>query len=183
MTEQQAIQFLSEVRRPLLTLHKAILDHERAAYEKEFGPVTPAAFLQVLINGSGFRWITPLSTVIANVDALVDDGRLRELDPATLPHDARRHHERCDRHRSLELDGQPRHHHRRWGRQLVEDPREQGRDRAAMQRLGVPRAAAELAREVAGRRSAGPFEGQWRIEEREERRHRHANDPPRGLPA
>jgi hypothetical protein len=47
MTEQQAIQFLSEVRRPLLALHKAILDHERASYEKEFGPATPAAFLQV----------------------------------------------------------------------------------------------------------------------------------------
>src|ERR1700722_5794670 len=73
MTEQQAIQFLSEVRKPLLTLHKAILDHERAAYEKEFGPVTPAAFLQVLINGSGFRWIAPLSTVIANVDETRDD--------------------------------------------------------------------------------------------------------------
>lgn len=78
MTEQQAIQFLSEVRRPLLTLHKAILDHERAAYEKEFGPVTPAAFLQVLINGSGFRWITPLSTVIANVDETLDDKKATE---------------------------------------------------------------------------------------------------------
>ncbi|MGF6535449.1 hypothetical protein P3T20_006267 [Paraburkholderia sp. GAS206C] len=73
MTEQQAIQFLSDVRRPLLSLHKAILDHERAAYEKEFGPVTPAAFLQVLINGSGFRWLSPLSTVIANVDETLDD--------------------------------------------------------------------------------------------------------------
>jgi hypothetical protein len=73
MTDQQATQFLTEVRKPLLTLHKTILDHERAAYEKEFGPVTPAAFLQVLINGSGFRWITPLSTVIANVDETLDD--------------------------------------------------------------------------------------------------------------
>lgn len=73
MTEQQAIQFLSDIRRPLLALHKAILDHERADYEKEFGPTTPAAFLQVLINGSGFRWLTPLSTVIANVDETLDD--------------------------------------------------------------------------------------------------------------
>jgi len=72
MNEQRAIQFLNDVRRPLLTLHKAILDHERAAYEREFGPVTPAAFLQVLINGSGFRWITPLSTVITNIDESLD---------------------------------------------------------------------------------------------------------------
>jgi hypothetical protein len=80
MNEKQAIQFLSEVRRPLLALHKAILDHERAAYEKEFGPVTPAAFLQVLINGSGFRWLAPLSTVIANVDETLDDKKATEAD-------------------------------------------------------------------------------------------------------
>ena len=79
MTEQQAIQFLSEVRRPLLALHKAILDHERASYEKEFGPATPAAFLQVLINGSGFRWLSPLSTVIADVDETLDDKKATEL--------------------------------------------------------------------------------------------------------
>ena len=80
MTDQQAIQFLSEVRRPLLALHKSILDHERVLYEKEFGPVTPAAFLQVLINGSGFRWITPLSTVIAHVDETLDDKKATDVD-------------------------------------------------------------------------------------------------------
>ncbi len=79
MNDPQCTQFLSDIRKPLLTLHKAILDHERAAYEKEFGPVTPAAFLQVLINGSGFRWLTPLSTVIANVDEILDD---KEADAA-----------------------------------------------------------------------------------------------------
>ncbi|MEX3931891.1 hypothetical protein AB4Y32_08765 [Paraburkholderia phymatum] len=73
MNDQRALQFLGDIRKPLLVLHKAILDHERASYEKEFGPVTPAAFLQVLINGSGFRWLTPLSTVIANVDEILDN--------------------------------------------------------------------------------------------------------------
>ena len=72
MNDLRAKQFLNDVRRPLLTLHKAILDHERAAYEREFGPVTAAAFLQVLINGSAFRWLTPLSTVIANIDDVLD---------------------------------------------------------------------------------------------------------------
>ncbi|TAM04299.1 MAG: hypothetical protein EPN70_11790 [Paraburkholderia sp.] len=72
MNEQRAIQFLNDVRKPLLTLHKAILDHERADYQREFGPVTPAAFLQVLINGSGFRWISPLSAVITNLDESLD---------------------------------------------------------------------------------------------------------------
>lgn len=73
MNDQHAIQFLGAIRKPLLTLHKAILDHERTLYEKEFGAVSPAAFLQVLINGSGFRWLTPLSTVIANVDEILDN--------------------------------------------------------------------------------------------------------------
>jgi len=80
MNEQRAIQFLGEVRKPLLTLHKAILDHERAAYEREFGPVTPAAFLQVLINGAGYRWITPLSAVITNIDESLDAKDATEAD-------------------------------------------------------------------------------------------------------
>jgi hypothetical protein len=72
MNEQRAKAFLNDVRRPLLTLHKGILDHERAAYERESGPVTPAAFLQALINGEAFRWLSPLSTVIANLDEALD---------------------------------------------------------------------------------------------------------------
>lgn len=80
MDDQQRTQFLTEIRKPLLALHKAILDHERASYEKEFGPVTPAAFLQVLINGTGFRWLTPLSTVIANVDEILDDKEATSAD-------------------------------------------------------------------------------------------------------
>jgi hypothetical protein len=73
INDERAIRFLGDIRKPLLVLHKAILDHERALYEKEFGPVTPAAFLQVLINGTGFRWLNPLSTLIANVDEILDD--------------------------------------------------------------------------------------------------------------
>lgn len=73
--EQSAIAFLKNVRKPLLSLHKSILDHERAAFEKANGPVTPAAFLSELINGAGFRWISPLSTAIANIDELLDDDK------------------------------------------------------------------------------------------------------------
>ena len=71
--EQSAVQFLKDIRKPLLSLHKSILDHERAAYEKDFGAVTPAAFLQELIGGPRFRWLSPLSTAIANIDELLDD--------------------------------------------------------------------------------------------------------------
>lgn len=74
--EQSAIQFLNDVRKPLLSLHKSILDHERAAYEKVHGPIAPAAFLQQLIAGADFRWIAPLSTAIANIDELLDDDKV-----------------------------------------------------------------------------------------------------------
>lgn len=80
INDERAIQFLRDIRKPLLVLHKAILDHERALYEKEFGPVTPAAFLQVLINGTGFRWLNPLSTVIANTDEILDDAEASSAD-------------------------------------------------------------------------------------------------------
>jgi hypothetical protein len=78
--EQSAIQFLKDVRRPLLSLHKSILDHERAAYEKAHGSVTPAAFLQQLIGGADFRWISPLSTAIANIDELLEDDKVTPED-------------------------------------------------------------------------------------------------------
>jgi hypothetical protein len=81
--EQSAIQFLKDVRKPLLTLHKSILDHERAAYEKVNGPITPAAFLQQLIGGADFRWIAPLSTAIANIDELLDDEKVTADDRIT----------------------------------------------------------------------------------------------------
>ncbi|CAB3771963.1 hypothetical protein [Paraburkholderia solisilvae] len=72
MNDHEATQFLTGVRKPLLALHKTILEHERASYEREFGAVTPAAFLQVLINHPGLRWLSALSTVIANVDEMLD---------------------------------------------------------------------------------------------------------------
>jgi len=74
--EQSAIKFLTDVRKPLLNLHKSILDHERAVYEKTAGAVSPAAFLQQLIGGAEFRWISPLSTVIANIDDLLEDEKV-----------------------------------------------------------------------------------------------------------
>lgn len=76
MNDQQCTQLLSEIRRPLLALHKSILDHERAAYEKKAGALSPAAFLQQLIGGTEFRWISPLSTAIANIDELLEDEKV-----------------------------------------------------------------------------------------------------------
>ena len=60
---------LAEIRETLLTLHKALLDSERTAYEIVHGPIgPPAAFLQLLINNERFAWLRPITTLIVQID-------------------------------------------------------------------------------------------------------------------
>ncbi|WP_175940036.1 hypothetical protein [Caballeronia sp. BCC1704] len=73
MDDQTAVSFLRDVRHPLLALHRAVLAHLRHAHEGEFGPVSPGEFLQIVINGSAYRWLSPLSTLIAALDDVLDD--------------------------------------------------------------------------------------------------------------
>jgi hypothetical protein len=65
----RARQKLAELRRLLLTLHKALLDSERTAYEIGHGPIaSPGAFLQLLIHDPAFQWLRPITTLIVQVD-------------------------------------------------------------------------------------------------------------------
>jgi hypothetical protein len=73
MNDQSATTFLNDVRHPLLALHRSVLTELRAKHEAEFGPVSPGEFLQIVINGSAYRWLSPLSTVIAALDDVLDD--------------------------------------------------------------------------------------------------------------
>jgi hypothetical protein len=64
-----ARQHLKEVRELVLTLHKALLDSERTAYELIHGPIgSPSAFLQLLINDPWFSWLQPVTTLIVQID-------------------------------------------------------------------------------------------------------------------
>jgi hypothetical protein len=64
-----AKQRLTEIRQVLLTLHKAVLDSERTAYELVHGPIQgPAAFLQLLINDNWFAWLRPITTLVVQID-------------------------------------------------------------------------------------------------------------------
>jgi hypothetical protein len=57
------------VRELVLTLHKALLDSERTAYELIHGPVgSPSAFLQLLISDPWFSWLQPVTTLIVQID-------------------------------------------------------------------------------------------------------------------
>lgn len=73
MNDPTATAFLRDVRHPLLVLHRSVLAHLRARHEAEFGPTSPGEFLQIVINGSAYRWLTPFSTLIAAIDDVLDD--------------------------------------------------------------------------------------------------------------
>lgn len=66
----------------LLELHRAVIDFERAGYERRAGQVNAAAFLRVLIEDQAYAWLRPLSALIVGMD---DD----EADAAALAAEAR----------------------------------------------------------------------------------------------
>ena len=66
-------QRLQELRNALLVLHKALLDTERAGYEKAVGAIrSPNHFLQLLIRDPWFDWLRPLSQLIVTLDEALD---------------------------------------------------------------------------------------------------------------
>jgi hypothetical protein len=61
-------QFLIDLRKSLLNLHKTLLDWERAAYERVHGRTSPGNLLTALITDPQFAWLRPLSELIVRID-------------------------------------------------------------------------------------------------------------------
>lgn len=62
-----------ELRTALLTLHKALVDSERASFEKTMGEIqSPSHFLQLLTSDPWFAWLRPLSRLIVSMDETLD---------------------------------------------------------------------------------------------------------------
>lgn len=78
-------EHLSEVRRTLLDLHKALIERERAAYERGHGAVTPAQMLQLLIRDDNFSWLHPISELIVRVDELISNANDRRRPTPARP--------------------------------------------------------------------------------------------------
>jgi hypothetical protein len=76
---------LTQVRRTLLDLHKALIERERAAYEKGHGAVTPGQMLQLLIRDSAFSWLHPISELIVRVDELISNASDRRRPTPSRP--------------------------------------------------------------------------------------------------
>jgi len=56
----------------LMSLHAALLESERHAYEETYGPTKPAELLRLLLNDPYFAWLRPLSGIIAQIDEALD---------------------------------------------------------------------------------------------------------------
>ena len=67
---------LAKLRRPLLDLHKTLVDAEREDYERTRGRMSDGDFLKALIDDPAFAWLGALTALIV---------RLEELEAADLP--------------------------------------------------------------------------------------------------
>ena len=67
---------LAQLRRPLLDLHKTLVDAEREDYERTRGRMSDGDFLKALIDDPAFAWLGALTALIV---------RLEELEPTEVP--------------------------------------------------------------------------------------------------
>ena len=65
-------QFLFDLRKALLHLHKTLLDWERAAYERVHGRASPGELLKAIVEDPQFAWLHPISELIVHIDQTVD---------------------------------------------------------------------------------------------------------------
>lgn len=76
---------LRELGRRLGRLHALLMNRERREYEGWHGSVEPRELLHLLLHDPQFAWLRPLSSVMAEVDALVDtDGSIEPDEARTV---------------------------------------------------------------------------------------------------
>ncbi len=61
---------LKNARNILLKLHKSMLDLERTMYEGIHGQVTPAQFVNLLMEDEDFAWLRKFSILIVEIDEM-----------------------------------------------------------------------------------------------------------------
>ena len=69
---QSIIQLLKESRLRLLKLHKLLIDVERENFENLNGKITSGHYLNLLVNDSNFEWLRKFSTLIVEIDEMLD---------------------------------------------------------------------------------------------------------------
>lgn len=61
---------LKEIRNELLSLHKTLMEIERANYEAAFGKVTNMELLNLLFDHQNFTWLREISVLVSEIDEL-----------------------------------------------------------------------------------------------------------------
>ncbi len=65
---------LPALRNQLLSLHKLLMNAERAAYEKEGNVIqSPMQFLQLLTEHERFAWLRQLSQLVVTIDEAMEE--------------------------------------------------------------------------------------------------------------
>lgn len=68
----ELVDRLKSIRLSMLDLHKLLLDRERAAYEKEHGPIaSPGDYLGLVLGHTQFEWLRQMSGAIVELDELI----------------------------------------------------------------------------------------------------------------
>jgi hypothetical protein len=78
MTESERLRYARNV---LLSLHKSMIDFEKAAYESVHGQTNPVQFLNLLLEDESFSWLRKFSILIVEIDEMFDlkDGITNEM--------------------------------------------------------------------------------------------------------
>src|SRR5262249_54025104 len=64
---------LTSLRNGLLRLHKALMDSERAAYERDVQRIRSAGeYLNLVLNDPWFAWLRDLSRLVVTIDVTLD---------------------------------------------------------------------------------------------------------------
>ena len=71
-TIHSRILLLRESRSKLLTLHKLLVDAERENFENLNGKISSGHYLNLLVSDSSFEWLRKFSTLIVEIDEMLD---------------------------------------------------------------------------------------------------------------
>ena len=66
------VETLKLARNILLSLHKSLLDFERAGFEQLHGKMNAGQFLAVLLENESFAWLRKFSMLIVEIDEMFD---------------------------------------------------------------------------------------------------------------
>jgi len=75
------ISLLKEARLQLLRLHKLLIDIEKNRLENQNGQISSGQFLNFLLNEPNLQWLRKFSTLIVEIDEMLDldDGYTEDM--------------------------------------------------------------------------------------------------------